>query len=398
MTEIPAKILLVDDIQDNLTALEALLKRPDVEVFSVSSATKALELMLKHEFALAVVDVQMPEVSGFELAQMMRSTERTRHIPIVFVTAGSIEATNVLKGYQSGAIDFMYKPLDSHTVRSKVNVFIDLYRHRSALNRQVAELEQARLQQQELLEQLQQTQRELEQAMQLRDQFMSIVSHELRTPLNTLKLELYTRRIYIENGEFDIFTPEKLMAMVDSDERQLNRLVRLINDMTDVSRIRTGQLSMRASEVNLATLVQRSVEQFESQIKLANCSARLHFSGDVKAEADEFRIEQAFINLLTNAIRHCNAKPIDIFLEDQGDQVSIEVRDCGLGIEPEDQQRIFQLFERGSRERKGSGLGLGLFIANQIVTAHGGQLSVSSSPGEGSSFRLLLPKRAAFEN
>lgn len=396
MTTYPAKILLVDDIQDNLTALEALLKRPDLEVFSVNSATAALELMLKHEFALAVVDVQMPEVSGFELAEVMRSTERTRHIPIVFVTAGSIEATSILKGYQSGAIDFMYKPLDSHTVRSKVNVFVDLYRHRSALHQQVIELEQARQQQQELLEKLQETQQELEQAMQLRDQFMSIVSHELRTPLNTLKLELYARKIYLENGDLDAFTPEKIAAMVESDDRQLNRLVRLINDMTDVSRIRTGQLSMRASDVNLAALIQRSLAQFDSQIKLANCTTRLHISGDVNARVDEFRLEQAFVNLLTNAIRHCNAKPIDIYLEDLGDSVRIEVRDCGLGIKPEDQQRIFHLFERGVNERKGSGLGLGLFIANQIVTAHGGQAGVSSVPGEGASFFLILPKTPAF--
>jgi signal transduction histidine kinase len=398
MADDAAKILLVDDIQENLDALELLLRRSDVSIFTARSANEALELMLQHEFALAVIDVQMPEVSGFELAEVMRSTDRTRHIPIVFVTAGSIEASNVFKGYQSGAIDFMYKPLDNHTVRSKVNVFVDLYRHRSALHRQVSELEEVHLQQQVLVEKLQETQRELEQAMRLRDEFMSVVSHELRTPLNTMKLELYARRMYLENGDFEAFTPDKLQQMVDSDERQLSRLVRLINDITDVSRIKTGQLSMRGTEVNLGTLVQRVLTQFEAQFDFASSKANLQVEGDVVARVDEFRVEQAFINLLTNAVRHCNRMPIDISIRDQGDSIRIAVRDYGCGIKEEDQQRIFQLFERGTHERKGSGLGLGLFIATQIMSAHGGKLELESSPGEGAEFALIIPKSAVFDS
>jgi signal transduction histidine kinase len=188
------------------------------------------------------------------------------------------------------------------------------------------------------------------------------------------------------------------MHMVESDERQLNRLVRLINDMTDVSRIRTGQLSMRATDVNLGTLVQRVLTQFKAQLDLANSAADLQVDGNVTARVDEFRVEQAFINLLTNAIRHCSGKPINIQVAELGDQVRIAVRDHGCGIQTEDQQRIFQLFERGTHERKGSGLGLGLFIATQIVTAHGGGLEVKSSPGDGALFAISLPKRPAFED
>ena len=388
-------VLLVDDIAENLMALAALLARPDVCAHTATSANEALELLLQHEFALAVIDVQMPEVSGFELAEMMRSTERTRHIPIVFVSAGSAEPGYTLKGYDCGAIDFLYKPLDGTIVKSKVNVFVDLYRQRLELDQQIVALRQSQSEQVQLLLQLQKTEDELRDAMRLRDDFMSVVSHELRTPLNALKLELYTRRLMLENNTEGAFTSEKIDTMISNDERQLDRIVRLINDMTDVSRIRTGQLSIRVAQTNVAALVKRILEQFSAQIAMADSSAQFESSSPrISAQVDEVRIEQAIINLLTNAIRHCGAKPIDVSVTELNDtQVRIAVRDYGKGIEPEDHQRIFELFERGTHERKGSGLGLGLFIANQIVRAHGGTLAVESRPQEGSLFMLTLPKR-----
>ena len=394
------KILLVDDIQENLVALEALLKQPGTRVFSVSSATQALELLLIHDFAVAVIDVQMPEINGFELARLMHSTERTRHVPIVFVTAGSIQKSYSSKGYECGAIDFLYKPLDSYMVQSKIRIFVELYRQRRELKLQVEALTQSQREQQSLLETLQQTQAELQKAMRLRDDFMSVVSHELRTPLNTLKLELYTRRLHIENGDAEAFSLERVETMVANDERQLNQLVRLINDMTDVSRIRTGQLSMRLGDVDMEQLARRVVAQFANQLEIAGTHANVHADGPLQVKADEFRIEQAVTNLLTNAIRHCAAKPIDIYVQhrhtpEMGASVCIGVRDYGKGIELSDQRRIFEQFERGANERRGSGLGLGLFIANQIVCAHGGTLTVESEVGQGAHFTLVLPVVAA---
>lgn len=389
-------ILLVDDILDNLLALEALLKQPGVQVFTATSAPQALELLLGNDFAVAVIDVQMPDINGFELAKLMHSTGRTRHIPIVFVTAGSIQKSYSLQGYECGAIDFLYKPLDNDTVRSKIKVFVELYRQRRELNRQIAALQQSQREQQALLEELQQIRDELQQSMRLRDDFMSVVSHELRTPLNTLKLELYTRRMHIENQNADAFSLERMEEMVATDERQLNQLVRLINDMTDVSRIRTGQLSMRPTEVDIAQLAQRVVNQFANQLEVAGTHASVHASGAVLVQADEFRIEQAVINLLTNAIRHSASKPIDIVVEWRNEPATgawayLGVRDYGKGIDPADQARIFEQFERGDKERKGSGLGLGLFIAKQIVAAHGGTLRVESQLGQGALFSLALP-------
>lgn len=388
----PAKILLVDDVAENLIALEALLQDPAHETFSATNANAALELMLQHEFALAVIDVQMPDMNGFELAQVMRSTERTRQIPIIFVTAGSTKPDNVLTGYQSGAIDFMIKPLDTYAVLSKVRIFVELYQQKLALNQQVAALEEARHQQNLLLEQLQKTQVELEKAMELRDQFISVVAHELRTPLNTLNLELYARRTYLERGDYVEFSPERIAEMVESDERQLKRLIRLINDMTDLSRIKSGQLSIQRKRFDITALLHRVINLFSAQTALAKCAVNFKGEPGIVISADEFRIEQAFTNLLTNAIRHCDGKPIEIQVQELAGMVSISVRDFGLGIKSEEQQRIFKLFERGSHERPGSGLGLGLFIANTIAAAHDGRIEVDSTPGEGAMFTIFLPK------
>lgn len=393
MDNSPVNILLVDDVRENLTALEMLLRDPEYTIFCATSGSEALELMLQHEFALAVIDVQMPEMDGFEVAEIMQSTERTRQIPIIFVTAGGYLSASVNKAYQSGAIDFMVKPLDNQAARSKVRIFVELYRQRRALNEKVYALQEARIQQQELLEKMQAIQQELEQAAESRDRFISVVTHELRTPLNTMKLELYARRHYLQAGDMSAFTPERLEEMVESDERQLNRLVRLINDMTDVSRMRSGQLSIQPTRFDVTEMVRRVVRLFASQLQVAKCSANLCAEKSIIIIADEFRIEQAFTNLLTNAIRHCNGNPVDVGVEDADDVVHISVRDRGLGIKAEEQQRIFKLFERGSHERPGSGLGLGLYIATQIVSAHGGDICVESQQGQGALFTIRLPKQ-----
>src|SRR4051812_39492242 len=135
--DVESKLLIVDDLPENLLALEALLRGPARRVFQATSAERALGLLLEHEFALAILDVQMPDMNGFELAEMMRSTERTRHIPIIFVSAAGREMNYAFKGYESGAVDFLHKPLDAHAVNSKVSVFVDLYRHRKALRHEM---------------------------------------------------------------------------------------------------------------------------------------------------------------------------------------------------------------------------------------------------------------------
>ncbi|MBA1228743.1 hybrid sensor histidine kinase/response regulator [Pseudomonas viridiflava] len=391
LNEIQAKLLIVDDLPENLLALEALIKREDRQVFKALSADEALSLLLQHEFAMAILDVQMPGMNGFELAEMMRSTEKTKNIPIVFVSAAGRELNYAFKGYESGAVDFLHKPLDIHAVKSKVNVFVDLFRQRKAMKMQVEELERSRQEQETLLKRLQATQGELEHAIRMRDDFMSIVSHEVRTPLNGLILETQLRKLHLAKGNASAFTLDKLSAMVDRDERQIQSLIRLIEDMLDVSRIRTGKLSIRPSPFDLSELVAQLLENFSAQIAAANSSISLLVDEPVIGVWDEFRIEQVIANLLTNALRYGARKPIEVRVYSEGSQAYVEVKDQGIGITPENQKRIFQQFERVSANHAVAGLGLGLFISEQIVMAHGGRIEVESEEGNGSIFRVCLP-------
>lgn len=393
LSQIQAKLLIVDDLPENLLALEALIRREDRIVYKALSADAALSLLLQHEFALAILDVQMPGMNGFELAEMMRGTEKTKSIPIVFVTAAGREMNYAFKGYESGAVDFLHKPLDIHAVKSKVNVFVELYRQRKAMKQQVEALEQARQEQQVLLEQLQSAQADLQRAVSMRDDFMSIVSHEVRTPLNGLILETQLRKLHLAKNNEAAFSMDKLRGMVERDERQIQSLIRLIEDMLDVSRIRTGKLSIRTSAFDLGELVGNLLESFAAQVAAAGCSLQLTTCEAVIGVWDEFRIEQVLANLLTNALRYGAGKPIvvRVYVDSRRNQARVDVTDQGIGISAENQARIFQQFERVNAGHAVAGLGLGLFISEQIVMAHGGEILVESEEGKGSTFSLCLP-------
>lgn len=391
LSHIQANLLIVDDLPENLLALEALIKGPDRSVYQAQSADQALSLLLEHEFALAILDVQMPGMNGFELAEMMRGTEKTKNIPIVFVSAAAREMNYAFKGYESGAVDFLHKPLDTHAVKSKVAVFIDLYRQRKALGQQLEALQQSRQEQELLLAQLQVTRGELEHAVRMRDDFMSIVSHEVRTPLNGLILETQLRKLHLARNNADAFTLDKMHAMVERDERQINSLIRLIEDMLDVSRIRTGKLSIRPTSFDLCQLVTGLVENFAAQAAAVDSSISLQAGPMLTGFWDEFRIEQVIANLLSNALRYGAKSPVQVCVFEEQGMACVQVRDQGIGISAENQQRIFQQFERVSSNQSSAGLGLGLYISEQIVLAHGGSIAVHSTEGEGATFIVRLP-------
>lgn len=361
------KVLLVDDLQENLTALEALIRGPGRRIFRALSGDDALSLMLEHEFALAIVDVQMPSMNGFELAELMRGTERTRGIPIVFVSAAGQELNYAFRGYETGAVDFLYKPLDPHAVRSKVSVFVELSRQRQAL---------------------QQAQMQLERAVAMRDDFMSMVSHELRNPLNSVYLQAQLRRRMLAAEQ--PVEREAMTRMVERDERHIRSMIRLLDDMLDVARLRTGRLAVVPQPFDLAALAQRVVESMGDQARAAGVPLTLQAPEALPLVGDEFRIEQVVTNLLTNALRYGQGRPVEVSLRETGGRAGLAVRDHGMGIAPADQQRIFEQFERAAGTQI-PGLGLGLFISREIALAHGGSLEVESRPGEGATFILWLP-------
>ncbi|WP_096695573.1 hybrid sensor histidine kinase/response regulator [Polaromonas sp. AER18D-145] len=384
-------ILIVDDLPENLLALNALIRQDDRTIFQASSGEEALDQLLEHDFALAILDVQMPGMNGFELAELMRGTEKTRHIPIVFVSAAGKESNYAFKGYGTGAVDFLYKPLDMEAVRSKVNVFVELYRQRHETRRQVQVLETIRQEQDVLLQKLHATQGELQASIRMRDDFMSMVAHELRTPLNTLFLEAQLRKMQLDRGRTDVFDAPYLNAMVARDKRQIEAMMRLIDDMMDVTRIRSNALSIRPVEVELSALLARVVDNLSNQAAAAGSPITLDAGQPVTALWDEFRIEQVVINLLTNALRYGDGKPVAVSLRLLPQSACISVRDQGRGISATDQLRIFEQFSRVASDDGTGGLGLGLFITRQLVQAHGGSISVESRPGEGAVFTVTLP-------
>lgn len=230
-------------------------------------------------------------------------------------------------------------------------------------------------------------------AIRARDEFLSIASHELKTPLTSLKLQAQLRKRDFQRGKLSSFAPEKIPELIAEDERQVNRLVRLVEDMLDVSRINTGRISFNWEEFDLCEMARETIARIAPQFEAASVSLECDAGGRVAGRWDKFRLEQVLINLLTNSLKYGAGKPVKVTVRSGLDTASLSVRDEGLGIKKEDHGRIFAQFERAVASTSISGLGLGLYISKRIVEAHGGAIHVESAPGKGSTFTVVLPWR-----
>ncbi|WP_440847291.1 hybrid sensor histidine kinase/response regulator [Sphingomonas sp. 22176] len=367
------KFLLVDDLDENLLALEALLRRDGLECLKARSGDEALELLLVHDVALALLDVQMPGMDGFELAEFLRGNERTRHVPIIFLTAGSADAQRRFRGYEAGAVDFLQKPIDAGILRSKSNVFFDLYEQRRQIIAQRDEL--ARLTE------------SLRLADRRKNAFLGMVGHELRNPIMAFGagLHLLRRRTDGEAAE----------PVRQRMERQVNHMSRLIEDLLDVARIDQGKIVLRAERIDLADAVALAIELSRPQIEAREHRLTIDSpEGPIWLHADQARIAQVVSNLLSNAAKYSPPGGAIILRvrADAGEAV-IEVTDTGLGIPPEMQAQVFDLFAQVERGGEPSdGLGIGLALVRQLVTLHGGTIVLKESVvGQGSTFRVVLP-------
>jgi PAS domain S-box-containing protein len=233
--------------------------------------------------------------------------------------------------------------------------------------------------------------REAREAVQVRDEFLSVASHELKTPLTPLRLKLHSLRQSARKGEVG---QDALLAHLDVAERQVSRLSRLIDSLLDVSRIGAGKLELDWEEVDLSELVREAVTRFEPQATKARCPVTVHAPRPVIGRWDRMRLEQVVTNLLSNALKYGAGKPIELSVSGQAGHALLLVRDSGIGIEPGNLSRIFERFERAVSERHYGGLGLGLYITRQIVEALGGTVQAQSTPGEGSTFIVSLPAQA----
>ncbi len=353
----PVKFLLVDDLDENLLVLEALLRRDGLQLLKAKSGREALELMLEHEFALALIDVQMPEMDGFELAELMRGAERTRHVPIIFVTAGMQERHRVFKGYDAGAVDFLFKPLEPAILRHKTETFFQLHRQ----------------------------QQDLAETLRLNEELMAVVGHDLRNPLNVV---LMTTSLLAE------YTDPELKKCVQRLQSSGSRMLHIIEELFDLSRARLGGgIPIERQAADLLAITRKTVAEFEA----TNPSRQIDVlpSGDLLGEWDSGRLGQVLSNLVGNALRHGSVSvPITVRLTGAENRVVAAVHNGGH-ISADIMPRLFEPFQSGVGKRKrAEGLGLGLYIVQQIVVSHGGEVVVSSTPEEGTTFEVRLPRRA----
>lgn len=360
------KCLLVDDVEENLIALEALLQRDGLDILKAQSGPEALELLLAHDdVALALLDVQMPEMNGFELAELIRGSERTRHIPLIFMTAGSREQNWQFRGYESGAVDFLYKPIDPHMLTNKASVFFELHRRKQALAHEL---------------------RARTEALRINEMFMAVLSHDLRTPLQSIVAAASVLKRQP--------SPDKAALMAERVLGASQRMGHMIEDLLDVTRIRqAGGLALQLGPAHMQTLVQRTLDEVATSHPERPIDSTL--AGDLAGTWDAERLCQVITNLVGNALHHGSAdQPVRIAVDGtRPEEVSITVSNGGTipaGLLP----HLFDPFRGGEREPgRHQGLGLGLFIAHQIVRAHHGTIEARSR-NDVTSFRVTLPRHA----
>lgn len=378
----PVNFLLVDDLKDNLISLEALLRGDGLAFLTAQSGEVALELLLRNDVALALLDVQMPGMDGFELAELMRGSERTRHIPIIFLTAGSADEQRRFRGYEAGAVDFIQKPVEPDILRSKAKVFSELYRQRQqiAAQRDALEVQAAALKE---LEQLARQQLVQEQeTAKLREQFVAVLGHDLRNPVAAIGSAAKILRKQPQN--------EKALKILDLMEGSVARMVGLIDNVMDFARTTLGNgISLNRRAAVLEPVLRHVVEELQTSHpdRQIDCA----FDLPEPVSADEVRIGQSVSNLLTNALLYGDRQqPVRVEAKVQNEHLVISVMNAGTPISEEAMKRLFQPFVRGEGQPNQRGLGLGLHIASEIAKAHGGHLSANSTP-EMTCFTLTIP-------
>jgi signal transduction histidine kinase len=378
-------ILLVDDEARNLDALDAILVDPGYRLLRAEDADRALRLLIENEVAAIVLDIKMPGVSGFELARMIKNTKRFRETPIVFLTAYMMDDQDVIAGYGAGAVDYLTKPVNPVILRHKIAVFADLFRKTRAL----AELNE-RLEErvEERTAELKRSESALLAAAGQKDEFLAVLAHELRNPLAPLRTGV---EILLRQGA----TTPVAQRTLGSMNRQIHHMVRLIDDLLDVSRISRGVLELKREPLEVAPVVQSAVDNARSFFERRGQDVRAELQPGLFASADPTRLVQIVTNLLHNAAKFSPAaSQIDVQLIREGTNAVVRVVDSGVGLLPDQLERVFEMFARVQRSSAPaeSGLGIGLALARRLAIMHGGSLTASSAgEGRGSTFTLTLP-------
>jgi signal transduction histidine kinase len=369
-------IMIVDDRPENLSSMKQLLAQDGLEILTAQSGNEALAMMLEANLALVLLDVQMPGMDGFEVAELMRRNERTRRIPIIFVTAINKERRHIFSGFEAGAVDYMFKPVDPFIIRSKVQVFLEIKRNEMARENLVQELNEANLRLQEISDR--------------KSDFLSAASHELRTPLTVIKE--YCGLVH--DGVVGEPNQEQKKCM-DAALRNCNRLAALVNDLLDLDSIESGHRCFARSPVDLGEILQEAYDDFHSRCQVVAQAVELEVEGPLPTcLGDRQMITQVLVNLLGNAHKFTPfGGRISIRGKVTDSGLRVEIEDTGPGIEPEDQAKVFGKFTQLNRKDGPGpqGTGLGLAISHKIIELLEGELGLESEPGKGSVFHFSLP-------
>jgi signal transduction histidine kinase len=419
----PVQILIVDDHHDNLLALEALLLPLGHRILQAESGCAALKVLLQEEVALMLLDVTMPDVDGYGVAELIRGRPANRDTPIIFITANPNSASAAFKGYSLGAVDYIFKPMSTDVLISKVNVFIDLYRRSRVLRCQTEELRRAHdaldvrvrerteqlaranqrlkaviaqrrraeAERAELLRREQHARREAERVNRMKDEFLATLSHELRTPLNAM---LGWAQL-LETGQLDA---ERLQRAVGVIKNNAFAQKQLIEDILDVSRIVNGKMVLNLSSVDIRQVITSAFDALRPAAEAKRITITTDAPDVPETCGDRDRLQQIVWNLLANAIKFTERDGrVDIRVEHLGSDLRIVVSDNGRGIAPAFLPHIFDRFSQGdsSVTRTHGGLGLGMAIVRHLAELHGGTVHAESEgENRGATFAVTLPIRA----
>ncbi|ARS42112.1 hybrid sensor histidine kinase/response regulator [Sphingobacteriaceae bacterium GW460-11-11-14-LB5] len=365
-------ILIVDDRPENLISLQKVLQAHNFEVDTASSGEEALKKVLKNNYVLIILDVQMPDMDGFEVAEAISGFSKAKDTAIIFLSAVNTELKFITKGYLSGGLDYITKPVDINVLLLKIKTFYRIYEQ----NRKLNEV------QEKLLEEIEFR----KQAEHKKDEFISIASHELKTPLTSVKG-------YIQLLQRSLNRDDKTMAQnhLEKASIQLEKLNELIVDLLDISKIESGKMKFNMKSFCVDNMVNNAIEMLQQ----SNPDFKISKLGktDEMVFGDEMRLEQVVINFITNAIKYApGTNQVNVTIHIKDEKLYLAVKDFGIGISKEQQHKIFDKFYRvEENSNRFNGLGIGLYICSEIINRHGGTIGVNSVPDEGSEFYFIIP-------
>ena len=388
------KILVVNDDHASLLALTSLLSQwvsdNPYEIVTARSGEEALRHVLQNDFAMVLLDVNMPGMDGFETAEAIHARQRSAAIPIIFITAYHADELTRLKGYQKGAADYLFTPIIPQVLRAKVNVFVGLAKKNLELVQQAIKLNQRT---DELIATNSRLSIEIKERRQAvrenkaKDDFLAMLGHELRNPLNAINSAIAVMGF----GGVSIDSAARARAVI---ARQSQHLSHIVDDLLDLRRVMSGKIVLSRQTLDLAAMVSNCFDT----LKTTGRTLDYTFALDTTVcwiDADPTRIEQIITNLLDNALKYtAPGGHIRIEVATRGDEVSLAVSDSGVGISPDLLPHVFDVFVQGEStlDRAQGGLGIGLALARQLIELHGGRIEAESvGPGAGSTFTVRLP-------